>query len=325
MPHKDYYETLGVARNADAETIKKAYRALALKYHPDRNPGDKRAEETFKLINSAYDALSDPKKRSLYDEFGDVGLREGFNAEQFRQYQGAFRGGVPGGGAVNFEDIFGAGGGGGPNDYGSIFEQFFGGNMAGGGRVGAPGGRRPQRPRAPAKGPDLEGTVSVDLPTAVRGGEVSMNINGTSIKVKIPSGLRDGHKLRLAGKGVPSPEGLPGDLILTVKVTEHDSFWREGDDLHVRVPVSIVEAWRGARIRIPTPGSELTIRIPAHTSSGARLRLRGKGIPATEHREATDLIAHIEVVLPAESPEAEEAIVLLERAPTADPRGDLKF
>lgn len=320
MADKDYYEILGVPRSADAETIKKAYRALALKYHPDRNPGDKKAEETFKAINSAYDALSDPKKRSLYDEFGDVALREGFNADQFRQYQSAFRGGG-GGGAVNFEDIFGAGGGG-ANDYSSIFEQFFGGGVPGGGRVGT---RRAQRPRAPMKGPDLEGTLPIDLPTAVRGGEVSMSVNGATIKVKVPSGIKDGHKLRLAGKGGRSPDGLSGDLILTVKVEEHPSFWREGDDLHVRVPVSIVEAWRGAKVKIPTSGSDITIRIPAHTSSGARLRLRGKGIPGAEHREATDLIAHIEIVLPPVTTETEEAIKLLEKSVHADPRAELKF
>lgn len=318
MADKDYYEILGVPRTADAETIKKAYRALALKYHPDRNPGDKKAEETFKAINTAYDALSDPKKKALYDEFGEVALREGFNAEQFRQYQSAFRGGG-GGGAVNFEDLFGGGGGG---DYGSIFEQFFGGGMPGSPRGG---GRRAQRPRAPSKGPDLEGSLPIDLPTAVRGGEVSMNVNGSSITVKVPSGIKDGHKLRLAGKGVPSPDGFAGDLLLTVRVQEHPSFWREGDDLHVRVPVSIVEAWRGAKVKIPTPASEITIRVPPHTSSGARLRLRGKGIPGTDHRESSDLIAHIEIVLPSESVDADQAIAILERLPTPDPRGGLKF
>lgn len=323
MADKDYYEILGVPRTADAEAIKKAYRALALKYHPDRNPGDKRAEETFKAINTAYDALSDPKKKALYDEFGEAALREGFNAEQFRQYQNAFRGG--GGGAVNFEDIFGGGGGGGAGDYGSIFEQFFGGGMPGGVRVGGAGGRRGQRSRAPSKGPDLEGTLPIDLPTAIRGGEVSVNINGASITVKVPSGIKDGHKLRLAGKGVPSPEGVSGDLLLTVRVQEHPSFWRDGDDLHVRVPVSIVEAWRGAKVKIPTPSSEITIRVPPHTSSGARLRLRGKGIPGTDHREASDLIAHIEIVLPPEGIDAEQAISLLDRLPSSDPRQNLKF
>lgn len=324
MADKDYYELLGVARTADADAIKKAYRALAMKYHPDRNPGDKKAEETFKAINSAYDVLSDPKKRALYDEFGEVALREGFNADQYRQYQSAFGGAGGQGGAVNFEDIFGAGGarGGGPGtDYGSLFEQFFGG---GGGRA-APGGRRPPRQRAPAKGHDLEGEISIDLPTAVRGGEVGLSVNGTSITVKIPSGTRDGHKLRLGGKGVPAPGGVPGDLILTVKVLEHPSFWVEGDDLHMRVPVSFVEAWKGAKVKVPTPQGELTVRIPPHTNSGARLRLRGKGVPGTDHREPSDLIAHVEIVLPPNDAKLDETLVVLEAAYSSDPRLELKF
>jgi curved DNA-binding protein len=322
MADKDYYELLGVARGSDADAIKKAYRTLALKYHPDRNPGDKKAEETFKAINSAYDVLSDPKKRSLYDEFGEVALREGFNADQFRQYQSA--GGA--GGAVNFEDLFGGAGGargGGPGaDYGSLFEQFFGGGAA---RAGAGGGRRPQRPRAPAKGHDLEGEISIDLPTAVRGGDVGLNVSGTSITVKIPAGTRDGHKLRLSGKGVPAPGGLPGDLILTVKVLEHAAFWMLGDDLHMRVPVSFVEAWRGAKVKVPTPQGEITVRVPPNTNSGARLRLRGKGVPGDDHREPTDLIAHIEVVLPPADSKLDEVIAALEVAYRTDPRGELKF
>ncbi len=326
MADKDYYELLGVARSADADAIKKAYRSLALKYHPDRNPGDKKAEETFKAINSAYDVLSDPKKRSLYDEFGEVALRDGFNVDQYRQYQSAFGGAGGAGGAVNFEDLFGGAGGargGGPGtDYGSLFEQFFGG---GAGRANAGGGRRPQRPRPPTKGHDLEGEISIDLPTAVRGGEVGLSVNGTSITVKVPAGTHDGHKLRLGGKGVPSPGGLPGDLILTVKVLEHPSFWMVGDDLHMRVPVSFVEAWRGTKAKVPTPQGELTVRIPPHTNSGARLRLRGKGIPGTDQRGPTDLIAHIEIVLPPSDSNLDDVVLALDVAYRSDPRGDLKF
>ncbi len=323
MADKDFYELLGVSRGADAEAIKKAYRALALKYHPDRNPGDKKAEETFKAINSAYDVLSDPKKRALYDEFGEVALREGFNADQYRQYQSAFGGS---GGAVNFEDLFGgAAGGAAGGDYASIFEQFFGGGVPGGVRVNVGGGRRGQRPRVPTRGPDLEGEVSIDLPTAIRGGEVGLNVNGSSITVKVPPGIKDGHKLRLAGKGVPSPGGEPGDLLLTVRVQEHPSFWRDGDDLHMRVPVSIAEAWRGAKVKVPTPAGEITLKVPPHTNSGARLRLRGKGIPSHGHREATDLIAHIEIVLPPADARIEDAITTIEHASLANPRAELKF
>ncbi len=317
MSDKDYYQLLGVPRTADADTIKKAYRALALKYHPDRNPGNKKAEETFKQINQAYDALSDPKKKSLYDEFGEVGLREGFNADQFRQYQGAYGG--PGG-AVNFEEMFGGGAPGGEN-FASVFEQFFGGGMPGGAR---PGGRR-ARPAAPRIGADLEGEVTIPLPTAVRGGEVTITVRGESLTVKVPPGVKQGHKLRLAGKGESPPGGRAGDLILTIDVEEHPFFWMEGDDLQVRVPITIVEAWRGAKVKVPTPDGEVTVRIPPKTSSGAKLRLRGKGLPAGVGRPASDLIAHVSIVLPPESVEANTLMERMENVYKDDPRTALHF
>jgi len=317
MSDKDYYQLLGVPRTADADTIKKAYRALALKYHPDRNPGNKKAEETFKQINQAYDALSDPKKKSLYDEFGEVGLREGFNADQFRQYQGAYGGS---GGAVNFEEMFGGGAPGGEN-FASVFEQFFGGGMPGGAH---PGGRR-ARPAAPRIGADLEGEVTIPLPTAVRGGEVTITVRGESLTVKVPPGVKQGHKLRLAGKGESPPGGRAGDLILTINVEEHPFFWMEGDDLQVRVPITIVEAWRGAKVKVPTPDGEVTVRIPPKTNSGAKLRLRGKGLPAGVGRAASDLIAHVSIVLPPESVEANALMERMENVYKDDPRTALHF
>lgn len=322
MADKDLYAILGVPRDADAEAVKKAYRALALKHHPDRNPGDKKAEETFKDINHAYEVLSDARKRKLFDEFGEVGLREGFDADKFRAYQHA----GAGGGGVNLEDLFGgAGPGGGNVDFGDLFGQFFQGGP-GGGRVRVNGvdmGGGAPRPR---KGRDLEGEVSVDFATAIRGGEVGLNLNGQSLRVRIPAGATDGTRLRLTGKGMPSPSGgKAGDLLLTVRVLEHASFWVEEDQLHVRLPVSIVEAWRGAKVKVPTPGGEVTVRIPPHTHGGSKLRLRGKGIPATTTREASDLIVHIELILPPESPEVEEAIKVLERAAQPDPRADLRL
>ncbi|MFO0609923.1 MAG: J domain-containing protein [Polyangiales bacterium] len=317
MSDKDYYQLLGVPRTADADTIKKAYRALALKYHPDRNPGNKKAEETFKQINQAYDALSDPKKKTLYDEFGEVGLREGFNADQFRQYQSAYGGS---GGAVNFEEMFGGAPPGGEN-FASVFEQFFGGGMPGGAR---PGGRR-ARPAAPRVGADLEGEVTIPLPTAVRGGEVTITVRGESLTVKVPPGVKQGHKLRLAGKGESPPGGRAGDLILTINVEEHPFFWMEGDDLQVRVPITIVEAWRGAKVKVPTPDGEVTVRIPPKTNSGAKLRLRGKGLPAGVGRSASDLIAHVSIVLPPESVEANALMERMENVYKDDPRTALHF
>ncbi len=146
MSEKDYYQLLGVPRTADADAIKKAYRALAMKHHPDRNQGNKKAEETFKAINQANDVLSDPKKRALYDEFGEVGLRDGFNADQFRQYQSAYGGA---GGAVNFEEMFGQGGAAGGDNFASVFEQFFGGGVPGGRDLAGVASDRRRRGSAP--------------------------------------------------------------------------------------------------------------------------------------------------------------------------------
>jgi len=315
MSQKDYYQLLGVPRTADADAIKKAYRALALKHHPDRNQGNKKAEETFKQINQAYDVLSDPKKKALYDEFGEVGLREGFNADQFRHYQGAH-----GGGAVNYEDMFGGGGGGGEN-FASVFEQLFGAGMPGGVR---PGSRR-TRPAAPRVGATLEASVTVPLATAVRGGEVTLTVHGVGLTVKVPSGWKDGQKLRLAGRGEASPGGRAGDLILTIHVEEHPAFWMEGDDLQVRIPITIAEAWKGAKVKVPTPEGEVTVRIPPRTNSGAKLRLRGRGVPAAEGRAASDLIAHVAIVLPVDSPEVHGIIDRLEGMDRGDPREALRF
>jgi DnaJ-class molecular chaperone len=320
MGQKDYYEILGVSRNADADAIKKAYRTLALKHHPDRNPGNKKAEETFKAVNQAYDALSDPKKKSLYDQFGEMGLREGFNADQFRQYQHAAGSGA---GGVPFEDLFGGAGG----DPSSIFEQFFGGGMGGAGVHVNMGGRRGgSRSREAVAGRDLESSVRIDLATAVRGGEVSISVHGTAVTVKIPPGTRSGQRLRLSGKGMPSPtNGRPGDLVLAIQVNEHPSFWIEGNDLHVRIPVTIPEAWRGARVKVPTPTGDVTVRVPAHTNSGAKLRLKGKGMPHAKGGEAGDLLGHIEIVLPADGASLDDAMQAIEHAHTTDPRAELKF
>lgn len=308
MAEKDLYSVLEVPRGADADAIKKAYRALAMKFHPDRNPGNKTAEERFKAINQANDVLSDPKKRALYDEFGEMGLRDGFNADQYRQYQR-----YTGGGARGSEDVFG----GGNVDVSDLFEQLFSG--------GAGAGARRRGARAPIRGADLEGEITIDLPDAVRGVELPITVNGNSLKVRVPPGVHDGARLRIPGKGQSPPGGHPGDLMLTVHVRPHASYWLEDENLHVRVPVTLPEAWRGAKVKVPTPGGELTVRVPPKTSSGAKLRLRGKGITHGRGGEASDLIVHIEIALPQDLPEVEEIIQHLERVDESDPRAELRF
>lgn len=315
MAEQDLYQVLGLSRDADAEAIKKAYRALALKYHPDRNPGDKKAEEAFKSVNHANEVLSDPKKRKLYDDFGEVGLREGFNPEAYRQWQSA--GGGGGGGGGGFEDIFG-GGAGGAVDFSEIFGQYFQGGRGGGSPFGGVRGR-------PARGRDLESEVTIDLPLAVRGGEVTLNVRNESVRVRIPPGAKEGTRLRIAGKGMPAPGGTPGDLVLAVKVEAHPWFWIEEDDLHVRLPVALVEAWRGTKVAIPTPAGEVTLRVPPHTAHGAKLRLRGKGIPGSARREASDLMVHIEVAPLPDVAATEEAMKVLETVQPTVAREDLRF
>ena len=322
MAEQDLYSVLGVSRDADADAIKKAYRVLALKFHPDRNPGDKKAEESFKSVNHANEVLSDPKKRKLYDDFGEMGLREGFNPDAYRQWQSAGGGGGPhGGNGGGFEDIFGGGGGAGAHvDFSELFGQYFQGGRGSGGSPFSAGSRG----RA-VRGRDLESEVTIDLPLAVRGGEVSLSIRGESVRVRIPSGAKEGTRLRIAGKGMPSPGGQPGDLVLLVKVESHPWFWIEEDDLHVRLPVALVEAWRGTKITIPTPQGEVTLRVPPHTTHGAKLRLRGKGIPGSAKREASDLMVHIEIAALPDTPATEEAIKALEAVQPTAPRDELRF
>lgn len=317
MSDTDLYAVLGVPKSADAEAIKKAFRASAMKFHPDRNPGDKSAEDSFKKVNHAYEVLSDPKKRALYDEFGEVGLREGFDADRFRQWQSA----GAGGGGASYEDFFGQGAGGNV-DFGDIFSQFFGGAGGGGARVYV-GGDPTGRTRRQMKGRDLEGEITVDFADAVRGHEVGLNVNGNSIRVRIPPGAQEGSRVRIAGKGVPSPAGgPPGDLLLTVHVTPHASYWLEDNDLHVRVPVTVIEAWKGAKVTVPTPTGEVTVKVPPRTNTGAKLRLRGKGVPKSK---PTDLIVHVEIVLPEATPEVEAAMEALEKASASNPREALAF
>ena len=281
MADDDLYSLLGVDRKADADTIKKAYRKLAIKHHPDKNQGNKQAEERFKKINHANDVLSDPKKRRLYDEFGEVGLREGFDADRARQYA---RWQAQSGQGPDLSDLFGQGEG--PVDMGSIFDQFFGGNVRRGRGQSPFGGSMPFGAAVPLRGSDLEGEITVDLPQAVRGGEVSLNVNGHAVVVRIPPGAKEGSRVRVPGKGAPSPGGgASGDLVLAIHVEPHDHFWLEDDDLHVRVPITVGEAYKGGKIRVPTPDGDVNVTVRPHTQSGAKLRVRAKGVPGGKRRD----------------------------------------
>ena len=326
MEDNDFYRTLGVARDADLKTIKSAYRKIARENHPDLNPDDPAAEERFKAASRAFEVLGDPDKRKIYDEFGIEGLREGFDPDQARAYQqwqdqvGGGRGGRggqtrwsygPGAGASGYEDIFGSiFGGRSPFDASDFSSSYGGGGFYTG----------------PLKGQDLEAALTLDFMTAVRGGEIELRLGNRNIKVRIPAGAADGEKLRLKGQGQPAPAQAPrgqaGDLLLTLNVQPHPLLERRGLDLYLDLPVTIGEAIGGAKIAVPTPDGEYKVTIPSGVHSGARLRLKGKGV----HRGKRE--GDFYVIIQIQSPdriddELREAARAVDAGYTHDVRKDL--
>lgn len=313
----DFYATLGVSKGADAEAIKRAYRKLAKDLHPDKNPGNAQAEARFKAVNRAFDALSDPAKRALYDEFGEDGLREGFDAEKARAYKswqqqgGGFRGGFGGssfggaGEAVDLEDLLRGFGGGG-----------FGGDAFGG------RGRR----RGPVRGQDYEQILTVDLAAAVRGTtlEIRSPATGKPVTVRIPPGADEGSRVRVSSLGGASPNGGPnGDLVLQIHIEPHPFFRREGADLHVEVPITVSEAYSGAKVKVPTADAPVTVTVPPRTQSGTKLRLRGKGV-ARKGKAPGDLYVRFLVQAPtSDAPEVQKLVDELAKHQAGDPRAAL--
>ncbi|HZQ21241.1 MAG TPA: J domain-containing protein [Terriglobales bacterium] len=401
---KDYYEALGVKKNATEEEIRKAFRKLARKYHPDVNPGDKSAEEKFKTISEANDVLSDPKKRKIYDQLGfysdniDPAAAEAYarggatGAGGF----GGFPGGAPQGGAqgvpfdfggFDFSDLFEGGGAtrGRRSSAGSgSFRDIFGSMFS--------GGRAPAAEDGPEPGSDLEYQVNVPFWTAVRGGVMRLNItrrdtcthcsgqgyleqpgvcpqckgkgtieqtggrmkfnvpcprcHGTGknistcptchgegtvertepLEVRIKAGTRDGQRIRVPGKGNAGHRGgAPGDLYVIIRTGDHPLFHREGDDIHLTVPVSVSEATLGAKIEVPTIDGRALLKIPPGTQSGQKLRLREKGVPsATRDGMRGDEIVEIKVSVPTPRDErTKELLRELAKLNPDDPRADL--
>jgi curved DNA-binding protein len=307
---KDYYGILGVKKSATADEIRKAFRKLARKYHPDVNPGDKKAEAAFKEVQRAYDVLSDPEKRKLFDQFGTAAFEGGSSGPRAGAAEWAARAAGGGGGGGNmggFEDIdlgafFGRGAGGSATfgheedagHTGSIFEELIG-------RVrGERAGRRKAQSRQPRA---TEATLAIPFLTAIQGGETHIEVDRQgrreSLVVKIPPGVDTGSKLRLKGQGQPAEPGGPhGDLTITLSVLPHPYFTRDGRNLVVEAPVSVSEAILGARIDVPTLDGPKTFPIPAGTSSGQKLRIRGQGVPAHKDQPAGDLFVVVKVVVP---------------------------
>ncbi|HUQ03797.1 MAG TPA: DnaJ C-terminal domain-containing protein [Kofleriaceae bacterium] len=278
------YDTLGVAKTSSADDIRKAYRKLARKHHPDVNPGDAAAEATFKKISAAYEVLSDEKKRKAYDEFGDESLQSGFDPDKARDYarwQNTRRqrdARYTGEGPVDFD-----------------FSQFFGGGGFG-------GGARAQR--GPMRGGDLQAQVEIDLRQAIEGTELAADLPGHGqVRVRIPKGADTGSVLRVAGKGSPGRNGgPPGDLLIETVLRPHPFLRRDGLDLYLKLPVRIDEAYGGASIDVPTFEGPVVLKIPPRSQQGAKLRLRGKGVPRKDGRG--DLIVELDVRVPDVADEA---------------------
>jgi len=379
MAKKDLYAVLGVSRTATDDDIKKAYRKLARKYHPDVNPGKKEAEERFKEVSFAHDILTDPEKRKLYDEFGEDGLQPGFNPDRARAYKqwgtsGGFdfneRTGSGGRSSFSFEDLFG-----------DVFGSFSGK------RQGSSGG---------GPGEDLEYVLDLDLLDAVRGTSQTISIqrpvpcpvcrggggqkngahticpecggqgqvrsgagplsiartcarcggsgqlrsggcarcggsgritNPERLVTRIPPGVDEGSRIRLAGKGAArAPGGAVGDLYLVVHIRPHAQLERKGRDLFLDVPVTVGEALSGATITVPTPSGEVKVKIPPGSQSGKKLRLKGKGVPDAKGQQDGDFYVKLLIQIPADNSErARRAVDLLETCYDENPRKHLRL
>jgi curved DNA-binding protein len=342
MEYKDYYKVLGVNKNSSQDDIKKAYRKLARKYHPDANPGNKQAEEKFKEVGEAYEVLKDPEKRSRYDQLGA-------NWKQYsRAGQQQWQGWRPGPGQQTYTYDFSGTGfdfsdiGGGFSDF---FEMFFGSgadqrfSSTFGGAAGADsgtksktgsrsqqGGRTFWRTGAAQKGQDYQYDLTITLREAYFGAQrrISFKKDGNvrTINVKIPRGVKNGGKIRIKGEGGPGARGsASGDLYLLINITPHNFFTLKGNDLYCELPVTVTEAIFGASVEVPTFDKKITMKIPPNTQSGKTLRLKGKGMPGLKDKDFGDMYVKIKVVIPSDlSKDQEKHLKEFEKIYREDPR-----
>ncbi|RPI41677.1 MAG: J domain-containing protein [Bacteroidetes bacterium] len=307
MEYKDYYRTLGISKDAAQDEVKKAYRKLAVKYHPDKNPDDKSAEERFKEVSEAYEVLRDPEKRKKYD-------RLGANWEQFEHAgtgdhgfsRGSSRG--PGGGTYYFEgdlgDLFGeAGAGGGFSDF---FRAFFGDSRGPQGGFGEPftgfddERQGPGRRTPTFRGSDMKAELEISLSEAYRGATKVFSVDGEKLRVSLKPGTYDGQEIRIRGKGGRGDgRGDSGDLYIRIRVRPGADFEMDGYDLIYKADVDLYTAVLGGKLEVDTPAGKLSVNIPAGSQSGKKLRLKGKGMPVYgKPGRSGDLIVHLNVVIP---------------------------
>jgi len=336
---RDFYDVLGIAKSASADEIKKAYRKLARKFHPDVNRSDPAASTKFKEVQEAYDILTDSKKRQSYDQFGHAGVSSAAAAEAAaaagaagRRGTGGFRYSpqTPGGATVDFGDV----------DLSDLFEQMTGARRGGGGRGGR--GRSPfgfggmppnmgQQPQqAPTAGADINYPAEIAFEEAVKGTQIELRLSNPdgsaseTITVKIPPGVDEGAKVRVRGKGQPSPTGGPrGDIIIVVHVKPHTYFTRAGKDILLDLPIALGEAANGAVINVPTVEGPVELRVPANITSGKKLRIKGRGVPQRDGTRG-DQFCRISIQIPAGlTAEQKAQLAALDKAHAFNPRKDL--
>lgn len=287
---KDFYKTLGVSKNSSQEEVRKAFKKLARKYHPDVNQGDKSAEEKFKNISEAYDVLSDPKKRSQYDTFGSEGPQGFPGGGSYTYTQDPFKGGR-GGFSGNFDDV----------DLGDIFEDVFGFSQQAGATSRQSRGKRSYTSYGnQPKGRDITYYVDLDFMEAIQGGKKKIQFkNGEILNVTIPAGITPGNKIRLAGKGEPSMPGGPrGDLYIEPRIAPHPYFERVDDDIKLDLPLTIVEAIEGTKVKLPTVDGMVELKIPPNSQSGQKLRLKGKGALNINTKKRGDQYVVLQIKIP---------------------------
>ncbi len=294
MQFRDYYETLGVARGASQDDVKRAYRRLARKYHPDVSK-EADAETRFKEVGEAYEVLKDPEKRAAYDRFG----KDWKHGQEFRPPPGWER-----------QFNFGGGGFSGTSGFSDFFESLFGqGSFA--------GARGPMR----ARGGDQSARIEIPLEDAFRGATRNITLRGRTLSVRIPRGVTEGQRIRLSGQGGSGARGAPdGDLYLTVTHKAHPLFRTEGRDVHLKLPVAPWEAALGATVAVPTLGGKVDLRVPRGSRTGQTLRLKGRGLPG---RPDGDQYVALEIVAPpADTPEAESLYREMAKSMRFNPRSD---
>ncbi|MDO4551305.1 MAG: J domain-containing protein [Planctomycetia bacterium] len=324
----DYYKVLGVKKSATKEEISHAYREMARKYHPDLHPDDKTAKQKFQEVQEAFDVLNDDQKRKMYDQFGP-------NYERMNTAGGSYQGpwgtnsSTYGGRGGSWQQEFSF------QDLNDLFRQSQtgGGNTAGGTRGGfnpadlfgmfgnqfqedgtRNAGRGGRRRNASVRGNDILHDITISFEKSILGGETQVSIQEPSgeikkVTAKIPPGIEDGKKLRLRGLGEPSPTGgTAGDLVLIIHITPHTSFTRQGNNLILKLPVKISEAVLGAKVSVPTPKGTVELRIPPGTSSGKKLRVKGRGVPGKNGADG-DLLVEIMIVVPSHVTEAQQQVI----------------